>query len=165
MTEPLALLLLPRRLEDFELEGHARGLLNIPRVIALEPSRKQTPRLLRDTISVRQAKRLRLPGEPRVLVLYRPAQYPLARALMGRYGGSELWYLRADPETLRGEGPYSRDELLELDELARERAVRSPLIGVEAVESEVDEELCLRLHELEIISARVFVPGGRVHDR
>ncbi len=37
MSEPLAVLLLPCKLEQFELAKHARGLLSIPRVLALEP--------------------------------------------------------------------------------------------------------------------------------
>ena len=56
--DSLAVLLLPSKLEGFELEAHARGLLSIPRVIALEPSRFRTPRLLRNAVGMRQARRL-----------------------------------------------------------------------------------------------------------
>ena len=45
--DPLAVLLLPGRLEGLELEAHARDLLSIPRVVALEPSRVRPPRFLR----------------------------------------------------------------------------------------------------------------------
>ena len=113
MTEPLAVLLLPRRLEDFELKGHARDLLSIPRVIALEPSGRRVPKFLREMLPVRQTKRLRFPGEPRLVALYHPGQYPLARALCGHYEGAELWYFRPEPGSLSAAGPYSRDELLE----------------------------------------------------
>ena len=81
MDEPLGLLLLPSALENFELAEHARGLLQIPRVVALEPGRVRTPSFIRDAAAVRQAKRLKLPGVPRLVVLYHPIQYPLARAL------------------------------------------------------------------------------------
>ena len=48
-----------------------------------------------------QARRLRFPGEPRVFVLYRPRQYPLARALLGVHEPAELWYVRPDPAVFR----------------------------------------------------------------
>ena len=60
--EPLAVLLLPGRLEGLELEAHARDLLSIPRVVALEPSRLRPRRLLRDAALLRQGRRLRFPG-------------------------------------------------------------------------------------------------------
>ncbi len=97
MDEPLAALLLPARLESFELEAHARDLLAIPRVIALEPSRVRTPRFMREATTARQAARLRLPGRLRLLVLYHPAQYPLARALSSQHEDAELWYVAPRP--------------------------------------------------------------------
>jgi hypothetical protein len=57
--EPLAVLLLPGRLEGFELEAHARDLLSIPRVVALEPPRIRPARALRDAVSVRQAVKIK----------------------------------------------------------------------------------------------------------
>ena len=97
MPEPtedsLAVLLLPGKLEGFELEAHARDLLSIPRVIALEPSRFRTPRFLRNAVGMRQARRLPFPGRPRMIVLYHPAQYPLARALLAHDEELELWYV------------------------------------------------------------------------
>jgi hypothetical protein len=165
VAEPLAILLLPAQLEEFELADHARDLLQIPRVIALEPPRWRTRRILRDVVPVRQAKRLRLPGDPRVLVLYHPGQYPLARALRNRYAQSELWYMRPDLGELRDELAYSREELLALDELACERAVEVRLIRRDSDPRGVNEPLRVRLYELEIISARPFVPGARVRVR
>ena len=158
MTEPLAVLLLPRRLEDFELKGHARDLLTIPRVIALEPSARRVPKFLRDMLPVRQANRVRFPGEPRLVALYHPGQYPLARALCGHYEGAELWYFRPEPGSLSAAGPYSRDELFELAELARERATQSLLVREGADPGVVNERLRRRLLELEIISSRPFLP-------
>jgi hypothetical protein len=147
-------LLLPCRLEDFDLSDHARDLLSIPRVIALEASRRRAPRFLRDTAPTRQAKRLRFPGRPRVVVLYHPAQYPLARALVARYEGSELWYIGRDAGELRDEPGYGSEELTELDSLARTRARQTIGPG--------DGALRFRLRELEIISHRPFVPGVRI---
>jgi hypothetical protein len=159
-AEPLALLLLPRRLEQFELHAHARELLQVPRVVALEPPRRRTPRWLRNSIPARQAKRLKLPGEPRLVVLYHPAQYPLARAVYARFGDVELWYVRPDPATVTAEPPYARDELIELDQLACERAAYD-----EPHEGLAGEPLRIRLRELEIISHRPFVPGARIRYR
>lgn len=88
--EPLAVLLLPRRVEEFELAAHAQDLLAIPRVVALEPSRARTRRLRRNTITALQARRLRFPGRPRVFVLYEPEQYPLARAARDRRPGGAV---------------------------------------------------------------------------
>jgi hypothetical protein len=155
LDEPLAVLLLPERLEDFELEAHARDLLSIPRVIALEPSRVRTPRFLRDATGLRQARRLQLPGWLRLVVLYHPAQYPLARALCSHHEKAELWYVPPDSQALEAAG----SDLGALNELARERACRTLAVsGGAGVE---DEPLRLRLRELEVINPRPFVPGGR----
>ena len=161
--EPLGLLLLPQTLEQFELGDHARSLLQIPRVLALEPGRFRTPRVLREAAPLRQAKRLKLPGRPRLVVLYHPIQYPLARALLGRYPEVELWYFRPRWEGLQEVAGYTRQELLELDELAAERSAQILATGQELSTS--TDELRARMLELEIISARPFVPGGRVGRR
>lgn len=158
--EPLALLLLPSELEQFELQGHARDLLQIPRVIALEPSRRRAPRWLRDTVPARQARRLKLPGKPRLIVLYHPSQYPLARALCARHQDAELWYVRPDPASIVAERTFSLADLQELDQLAGDRAaLDQPSAGV------AGEPLRIRLRELEIASNRPFVPGARIDVR
>lgn len=155
--EPLGILLLPCELDEFELAEHARELLAIPRVVAIEPSRRRTPKWLRDTLPARQARRLRFPGDPRALVLYHPSQYPLARALVARYAESELWYVGPDRAKLSDQPGYDPDELIELDQLARDRARQTI--------SPRDDALRYRLRELEIISARPFVPGARIQAR
>src|SRR5450756_2957141 len=118
MTGPaddvLAVLLLPGRLEGLEREDHARGLLSIPRVVALEPSRMRPPGFLRDAICQRQARRLRFPGRLRLLVLYHPAQYPLARALRAHHQDVELWYLPPERETMETADEARTRELLSL---------------------------------------------------
>jgi hypothetical protein len=162
MTEPaddvLAVLLLPGRLEGFAREDHARGLLSVPRVVALEPSRRKPPGFLRDAIYLRQARRLRFPGRLGLLVLYHPAQYPLARALCARYQDLELWYIPPERETMEAADEARARELVSLDAMARERATQV----VEASEDHVDDEsLRVRLRELGVINPRAFLPGTR----
>jgi hypothetical protein len=159
VDDSLAVLLLPGALEGFELEAHARELLSIPRVIALEPSRVRTPRFLRNPVSLRQARRLRFPGRPRLVVLYHPAQYPLARALLTHYDELELWYIAPGYEAGRATGGADARELLEFDELARVHA-RQTLPVTKGAEVR-DADLRLRLRELDVINPRVFVPGMR----
>ena len=152
--DSLAVLLLPATLEGFELEDHARALLSIPRVIALEPSRFPTPRFMRNAVGVRQARRLAFPGRPRMVVLYHPAQYPLARALLAHDDELELWYLPlVDEPSLAASG-----ELREFDQLAREHATQIVAVGGAEVP---DADLRQRLVELDVINSRVFVPVAR----
>jgi hypothetical protein len=161
-TDSLAVLLLPGKLEGIALEAHARDLLSIPRVIALEPSRVRPPRFLRDAISLRQARRLRFPGQPRLLLLYHPAQYPLARALCARYEDLELWYISPAAGLPAADQAGAR-EVLALDELARERARQVlPATGAGAVD---DAPLRERLRELDVINPRAFLPGARPRPR
>ncbi|MDO8211358.1 hypothetical protein [Conexibacter sp. CPCC 206217] len=102
--DPLALLLLPVPLEQFEHAEHARDLLRAPRVVALEPPRMSWQRIARLPgtlalgVGVRQAKRLRLPGPVRVVVLYDALQLPLAQGLQLRHAGAELWRAEAVAE-------------------------------------------------------------------
>jgi hypothetical protein len=160
--DPLAVLLLPGRLEGLALEAHARDLLSIPRVVALEPSRVRPPRFLRDAISLRQARRLRFPGRPRLLLLYHPAQYPLARALCACHQALELWYMPPGRAALETADQAHARELLVFDELARERARQV----VTATEGGVDTApLRARLRELDVINPHVFIPGARPRPR
>jgi hypothetical protein len=118
---PLCLLLLPRRLEEFELRERVEDLLTAPGVAAVDPPRLSYHRAARlgepfaDGLTVVQARRLRLPGYPRALVVFDPLQYPLARALASIHPDAELWY----GPLHEPEGPRERT----LHELARERAV------------------------------------------
>jgi len=161
-TDSLAVMLLPGKLEGMALEAHARDLLSIPRVIALEPSRVRPPRFLRDSISLRQARRLRLPGQPRLLLLYHPAQYPLARALCARHEDLELWYIPPGRAALETADQAHADELLDLDELARERATQVVTAAGGIVDS---GPLRARLRELDVISPHAFIPGARPRPR
>jgi hypothetical protein len=161
-ADSLAILLLPGRLEGIALEAHARDLLSIPRVIALEASRVRPPRFLRDGISIRQARRLRFPGQPRLLLLYHPAQYPLARALCAYHEDLELWYIAPGRDARAAADQAHAREVLALDELARERATQVLTAAGGIVDS---GPLRARLRELDVISPYAFIPGARPRPR
>jgi hypothetical protein len=135
---PLALLLLPRTLDEFILRDQAEDLLRAPGVVAVEAPRirygvlGRLPDWLGSAIALRQAKRLKLPGVPRVVVIFHPFSYPLARALLDRYQGAELWYGRWD----RYEEAYDADGRTKerLEELHRLAAQRSALTFVASTE-------------------------------
>lgn len=129
MPDPLAVLLLPQRLEEFALADHARDLLRAPRIVAIEPGRLAWSRLaglppafaLRT--GLRQAKRLKLPGQVRVVILYDPVQTPIALGLLARNPGAELWYLRgAGPGDEAERPPKLRQRIEQLEQLVRRRA-------------------------------------------
>jgi hypothetical protein len=155
MDEALAILLLPARLEDVAFAGHARGLLEIPRVIALEPSRRRTPNFMRDGVAARQATRIKLPGTLRVVVIYDPAQYPLARAFCAVHGDAELWYFAPAQQ----DGDTTAEEMREFDAAARARAATTVEVSGDAPID--DQPLRLRLRELDVISGRAFIPAAR----
>jgi hypothetical protein len=157
--ESLAIVLLPGPLEGFEREDHARSLLLIPRVVGLEASARRTPSWLRNAAALRQARRLRLPGRLRVIVLYHPAQYPLAVALRDRHDGAEMWYLPPRRADVSGRDLEDTQELLVSDSLARDRAART-LTETPGGDS-YDDPLRLRLRELDVISPRAFIPEAR----
>src|SRR3954469_18475060 len=122
---PLALLLLPRTRDELMLGDQAEGLLRAPGVVAVEAPRirygvlGRLPDWLGSAVALRQAKRLKLPGVPRVIVIFHPFSYPLARALLDRYQGSELWYGRWDryEEAYDADG-RTKERLEELHKLA-----------------------------------------------
>jgi len=157
--ESMAVLLLPGTLEAFEREEHARSLLSIPRVVALEASGRRSPSWLRQTAPLRQARRLRLPGALRMVILYDPAQYPLARALCALHTDAELWYLPPDRASISGRTSEETQELLTADSLARDRATHT-LTETPPGDS-YDDPLRLRLRERDVINARAFVPEAR----
>jgi hypothetical protein len=152
--DPLAILLLPGRLEGLAMEAHVRDLLSIPRVVALEPSRLRPGRSVRDATSLRQARRLRFPGRPRLLLLYHPAQYPLARALCACHESLELWYMPPGRTALE----TTDREMLTFDELARERATQVLTATDDGVGSAPLRE---RLRELDVINPHAFIPSPR----
>src|SRR3954451_9189567 len=95
---PICVLLLPRELESFILRDQAEDLLTAPGVVAVEPARipygayLRLPASVADGVAATQARRLRLPGVPRAIVIFHPLQYPLARGLIAQHPDAELWY-------------------------------------------------------------------------
>jgi hypothetical protein len=131
VERPVAVLLLPRSLERFILRDQAHDLLRAPGVVAVEPARVpygafgRLPGWLADGLAVRQARRLlrRLPGDPRVIVIFHPFQYPLARALLSARPDCELWYSIWDRyDHAYDASPSLRRRIEELHGLASERA-------------------------------------------
>jgi hypothetical protein len=122
-TRPLGVLLLPRDLDDFELRAQATDLLRAPGVLAVEPARMSYRSYLRlplgvgDGVAAVQAKRLRLPGVPRFVLIFGALQYPLARSLIADHPDCELWYA---PEPAAEETSRKRRERLEELHLAAE---------------------------------------------
>src|SRR5436305_1786742 len=159
LTEPLGVLVLPSKLEEFDLAAHARDLMDVPRVVAVEPSRFRRRTLLGDDIrALRQARRLRFPGRPKVIVVYNPHQYHLARALSVKHE-AELWYFRGtaiEPAHTDEEAA----ELTLLDQMADEAAVQTLVAGAAESPRSDNEPIRRRLVELEVISSVPFVPGA-----
>jgi hypothetical protein len=129
---PLALLLLPGQLETFILRDQARDLLRAPGVVAVEPPRARygvharMPSLMSEALAASQARRMKLPGTPRVVMIFHPVQLPLARALLARHPGTELWYSRWDRYERAYDAPPRVRERLEL--LHEEAASRATMI-------------------------------------
>ena len=103
---PIGVLLLPRTLEQFILRDQAEDLLTAPGVFAVEPARisygahLRLPASVGDGLAATQARRLKLPGVPRVIVIFHPLQYPLARGLIAAAPGRRALVLALGP--LRG---------------------------------------------------------------
>lgn len=162
-SEPLGLLVLPSKLEEFELAAHARDLLDVDRVVALEPSRwTARQKLTTEILAIRQARRLRFPGRPRVVVLFHPRQMYLARVLSAKYE-AELWYVTG--AAFDAHSDREDDELRLLDERAREVAAGIISPGTSTDVRTDNQDLRRRLVELEIISSRPFIPGARIRAR
>ena len=147
---PLCVLLLPAPLEAFALRERAEDLLSAPGVAAVDPPRlsyRGAARLgesVADGLTIVQARRMRLPGHPRALVVFDPLQYPLARALINLHPDAELWY-----GPLRGPGSER-----ELHELARERSAMR-FEAVEGPAHEANRPLWERMEALGIESGRL----------
>jgi glycosyltransferase involved in cell wall biosynthesis len=126
---PIAVLLLPRTLESFILRDQAEDLLSAPGVVAVEPARMsygaylRVPASVGDGLAATQARRLKLPGVPRVIVIFHPLQYPLARGLIAQHPDAELWYWRWD----RYEAAYdaTRRQRARLEELHLAASMRA----------------------------------------
>jgi hypothetical protein len=99
--EPLGVLLLPHPLELLEHRERLDDLLTGPGVVAVDPARisyralSRLPETLHAGVAAGQARRLGLPGVPRVVLLFDALQYPLARSLLSDHPDCDLWL--ADP--------------------------------------------------------------------
>jgi glycosyltransferase involved in cell wall biosynthesis len=133
---PIAVLLLPRELESFILRDQAEDLLKGPGVVAVEPARvpygayMRLPSWIADSLAATQARRLRLPGDPRAIVIFHPLQYPLARGLIARHPDAELWYWRWDRyEVAYDATPRQRARLADLHLAASMRAAVTVVVS------------------------------------
>lgn len=132
----LCVLLLPRELEAFILRDQAEDLLTAPGVVAVEPARVpygaylRLPTSVADGLAATQARRLRLPGVPRAIVIFHPLQYPLARGLIAQHPDAELWYWRWDRyEVAYDASPRQRDRLEDLHLAASMRAAVTVVVS------------------------------------
>jgi hypothetical protein len=72
---------------------------------------------------------------------------------------AELWYLPPDRAQVSGRNPEETQELLVSDSLARDRAAHT--LTETPPGKSYDDPLRLRLHELDVINGRVFIPEAR----
>jgi hypothetical protein len=99
--QPLCVLLLPAPLEAIADRERLDDLLTGPGVVGVDPARisyralSRLPEAIHAGVAAGQARRLGLPGPPRIVVLFSGLQYPLARSLLSENPASELWL--ADP--------------------------------------------------------------------
>ena len=97
-----------------------------------------------------------------MIVLFHPRQFVLARALSARHD-AELWYLAG--AALGAETADEKAELKLMDERAREVAGGIVVASSDGDVRSENQPLRSRLVELDIISARPFVPGARIRAR
>jgi hypothetical protein len=144
---PLAVLLLPARRERSPQRERIEALLQAPGAVAVEPAKigygatGRAPGLLREGIAAGQARRMRLPGQPRAIVVFDARQYPLARALLAEHPEAELW--------------YSGEEGGDLHEAARSRAALRFAGASDAPVREQNRALHERMEALGIESGRL----------
>jgi hypothetical protein len=169
----LALLLLPRPLEDFILRDQARDLLRARAVVAADPPAVpygtvlRLPPAMAYVMAGRTAKRLlkalRKHGSPRVVVIFHPVQWPLARAVLDAGEKTELWYWCWDRfDHAYDASPRRRARLAAYHEAAAERADLTIAASVRLAELEREAG---RIAELVPLSADDFPapdPGAAV---
>jgi hypothetical protein len=163
VDHPLLVLLLPRTLERFHLEGPARELLAEPGVVAVDPARLPVARLpagLAAGLAVGQAKRMRLPGPVAAVAIFHPVQFHLADALLGRHPRGELWY--GEPQLEPELAAASERRRARLEQLHTAASSRAALRF--AARTELDHaRLRARMAELGVpvaVSAPPSAPGA-----
>ena len=129
MAEPIALLLVPRRVEGFILHDQGQDLLRSPGVVAVEAPRVphgalgRLPGPVAGAVAAAQARGLKMPGEPVVAMMFHPFQLPYAEAVLKRWPGCELWYGLFDHTPAAPDaGARTRRRLERLHEQAARRA-------------------------------------------
>jgi hypothetical protein len=133
VRKALALLLLPRPLDGFILRDQAQDLLRAPGVVAADPpavpygTTLRLPEAMAHLVARRTARRLlkalRRHGDPRVLVIFHPVQWPLARAMLEAGRETELWYWCWDRfDHAYDASPRRRERLAAFHEAAAEAA-------------------------------------------
>jgi len=143
---PICVLLLPRELESFILRDQAEDMLAAPGVVAVEPARVpygaylRLPASVADGLAATQARRLRLPGIPRVIVIFHPLQYPLARGLIALHPDAELWYWRWDRYEVAYDASRRRRARLEELHLAATLRASTTIVVSEALGDITREE-------------------------
>jgi hypothetical protein len=158
-TRPLGVLLLPRELEEFPLRAQAEDLLRAPGVLAVEPARISYESYLRlplgvgDGMAAIQAKRLKLPGVPRFVLIFGALQYPLARSLISEHPDCELWYV-PDPRE-HDLAPRRRERLDELHIAAEHRATLTFAVYELRKEDRFPPTVWARVESLGIESGRL----------
>jgi len=129
MAEPIALLLVPRRVEGFILHDQGQDLLRSPGVVAVEAPRVphgamgRLPGPVATGVATLAARRLRVPGHPVVAMIFHPFQLPFADALLRRWPSCELWYGLFDRTPAAPDaGLRTRRRLARLHDTAARRA-------------------------------------------
>jgi hypothetical protein len=127
-TRGLAVLLLPEVLEHFALRERAQDLLEAPGIVAVDPARISYRALARlpdpvvSGLAAGQARRMNLPGIPRVVVIFHPLQYPVARAIIAQHPDAKLWYAEPPVHLDTEPPPRLARRIAELDHMASLRA-------------------------------------------
>jgi hypothetical protein len=126
--QPLGVMLLPQPLETFWLRDRAEDLLTAPAVYAADPARisyrafGRLPDTVMTGIAAGQARRMRLPGVPRAILLFDPLQYPLARSLISDHLDAELWYAHWSLDDAPELPPRVQRRIADFDTMAELRA-------------------------------------------
>jgi hypothetical protein len=126
--QALGVMLLPQPLEVFSLRDRAEDLLTAPAVFAADPARisyrafGRLPDTVMTGIAAGQARRMRLPGVPRAVLLFHPLQYPLARSLISDNPDAQLWYAHWSPDGDPEHPPRVQRRIADFDTMAEMRA-------------------------------------------
>src|SRR3712207_710749 len=92
---PVAVLLLPDSFREIdESLPRRRDLIRVDPARISYRALRRLPIGVVEALATGQARRLKLPGTPRVVVMFAPVQLPLARGVLAYGEDAELWYVR-----------------------------------------------------------------------